>query len=376
MLRQINEGRLDLIGCARPSIADPFLPAKIEQGRIEDIRECIGCNICYSSNSRGVPLACTQNPAMGEEWRRGWHPEKIPARGSSKRILVVGGGPAGLEATRTLGQRGYEVTLAERGRALGGRVSRESALPGLGEWSRVRDWRITQIEKLDSVQVYYESEIDVEQIADFDADEIAIATGSDWRRDGVGRWHGEAIEIHPEMRIATPDDLMDGLMLEGEVVIFDDDHYYMGGVLAESLVKAGCEVTIVTPAGLVSSWTHYTDDQPRIQARLLNLGVRIESSSYVAAIGRDAVELGCRFTGRRRELECSSVVLVTSRLANDELYQALAGRPGVEAIGDCLAPGTIAKCVRDGHRYAREMDEAGRGTDTFRRERMMIDPLE
>jgi len=134
MLRQIKEGILDLVGAARPSIADPFLPNKIREGRLEDIRECIGCNLCYAADFQGLPIRCTQNPAMGEEWRRGWHPEFIASAASDKTILVVGGGPAGLEAARALGQRGYAVTLAERTRALGGRVSRETSLPGLAEW--------------------------------------------------------------------------------------------------------------------------------------------------------------------------------------------------------------------------------------------------
>src|SRR5258708_16734096 len=124
MARLVRQGVLDLIGAARPSIADPFLPRKIEEGRIEDIRECIGCNICISGDMTMSPIRCTQNPTMGEEWRRGWHPERIAPKRSDSAILVVGAGPAGLECARALGQRGYRVTLAEASSELGGRVAR------------------------------------------------------------------------------------------------------------------------------------------------------------------------------------------------------------------------------------------------------------
>ncbi|SVB10226.1 uncharacterized protein METZ01_LOCUS163080, partial [marine metagenome] len=97
MVSQIQRGILDLIGAARPSIADPFLPKKIKEDRIEDIRECIGCNICVSGDMTMSPIRCTQNPTMGEEWRRRWHPEKIKSKGPSKNVLIVGGGPAGME---------------------------------------------------------------------------------------------------------------------------------------------------------------------------------------------------------------------------------------------------------------------------------------
>ena len=100
MVSLIRKGALDMIGAARPSIADPFLPKKIEEGRIEDIRECIGCNICVASDNLSAPMRCTQNPTKGEEWRKGWHPERISARSGDERVLVVGAGPAGLEAAR------------------------------------------------------------------------------------------------------------------------------------------------------------------------------------------------------------------------------------------------------------------------------------
>ena len=142
MVHQVRSGILDFIGAARPSIADPFLPQKIEQGRIDEIRECIGCNICVSGDMTMSPIRCTQNPAMGEEWRRGWHPETIPPKASDASVLVVGAGPAGLEAACSLGRRGYRVVLAEATREVGGRVNKEASLPGLGSWRRVVDYRL------------------------------------------------------------------------------------------------------------------------------------------------------------------------------------------------------------------------------------------
>jgi len=137
MVEQVKSGIVDLIGAARPSIADPFLPNKINEGREDEIRECIGCNICYAHDNRGAPIRCTQNPTMSEEWRRDWHPEKINPKKSDDEILIVGAGPAGMEAAGSLGKRGYHVYLAEATRELGGRVSKESELPTLSEWIRV-----------------------------------------------------------------------------------------------------------------------------------------------------------------------------------------------------------------------------------------------
>ncbi len=366
MVSQIRRGVLDMIGAARPSIADPFLPRKIEEGRADEIRECIGCNICVSGDNNIVPLRCTQNPTMGEEWRRGWHPEAIPPKASEDRILVVGAGPAGLECARAAGQRGYTVTLAEAGRELGGRVSLESRLPGLASWARVRDYRLGRLAALPNVEIYRESRLDADQILEFGFEQVILATGSAWRRDGIGRALRQPLEGCDRPGVLTPDDLLAGNLPAGPVLIYDDDHYYLGGVLAEKLRRDGQDVTLVTPAPDVSHWTHNTLEQNNIQRRLLELDVALRAHRTLAAIHDGEAELACVFTARRERLPAASVILVTARRPLDEVYRALAQQPealaeaGIKSlrrIGDCLAPGTIAAAVYSGHLAARGLDQ-------------------
>ncbi|MBC8445417.1 MAG: FAD-dependent oxidoreductase, partial [Rhodospirillaceae bacterium] len=301
-----------------------------------------------------------------------WHPEIIPEKKSNSRILVVGSGPAGLECTRSLGNRGYEVVLAEAGTELGGRVARESRLPGLAAWGRVRDYRVGQINTMTNVEVYLDSKLDAAHVKEFGADHVVLATGASWRRNGMGRANCKAIPGNDSANVYTPDDIINGVDVKGPVIIFDDDHFYMGGVIAELIRSRGHEVLLVTPAADVSTWTHHTLEQARIQKRLMQMGIDIVPTQNLAAIHSDHVDLKCVYTDRITKREANSIVLITMRLPNDELYRSLMDNLPVTRIGDALAPATIAHAVYAGHRYARELDEPECDGVPFKRELAML----
>ncbi|MDW9524612.1 NAD(P)-binding protein [Sinorhizobium meliloti] len=370
MVRVVKQGILDFIGAARPSIADPFLPKKIEEGRIDDIRECIGCNICTSGDNTNVPMRCTQNPTVGEEWRKGWHPETIARSEAPEPALIIGGGPAGLEAARALAQRGVDVMLAEGGGEWGGRVARECRLPGLATWGRVRDWRIGQLSTCVNAELYLHSPLSAADILQYGVPHVAIATGASWRTDGVGRSHRVPLDFLSAGTLISPDAILsegaEAVPSDGPVVVFDDDCFYMGSVLAELLARRGCTVTFVTPESQVSPWSRNTLEQARIQKRLIDLGVEIVTAMALAGRTKDQLELSCVYSGRIRPVDCATLVPVTARLPDETLWLELkareaewadAGIKTITRLGDCLAPGLIAAAVYSGHQYARTYQE-------------------
>lgn len=383
MVSIVKRGIVDLIGAARPSIADPFLPRKIQEGRIDEIRECIGCNICVASDQMSVPIRCTQNPTMGEEWRSGWHPEKVKPNKSDDAVLVVGAGPAGLEYSTIMSKRGYSVMLAESQVDLGGRARLEAQLPGLSAWARVIDYRELYLRQAPNIDLFLDNALTASDILEMGVPHVITATGSRWRNDGYSRHNNYPITGLENVKLFTPDDILAGNLPSGRVAIFDDDHYYMASAIAEKLVAEGCEVSLVTPDPMVASWTVYTMEQHRIQSQLLELGVALYTSHNIVDVNQNGLHLSCIYSGRRQQLNCESLVLVTERLPIDDLYLDLmareaewrdAGIQSVTPIGDSLAPGTLAAAIYSGHLAAREFDEVPAQDTPFKREMIRLDP--
>lgn len=365
MVRMVKSGLLDLIGAARPSIADPFLPNKLRDNRLEEIRECIGCNHCLASTTNAIPLQCTQNPTAGEEFRRGWHPEIIAPKSSEKRILVIGSGPAGLEAATALGRRGYDVALAEKSRELGGRVTLESRLPGLNEWARVRDHRLQLLQALPNVEIFRESELSADDILELRYDDVVIATGAKWRSDGVGSATPRGISGLGSAKLFTPDQIISGSLPISSAVIYDDDHNYMAAVLAELLIKHGCKVTLVTPAMTPFEWSASSLDQANTIKKLSALGVEFQIGMRIKEISASGMRIARSIDRRELLIDLENLVLVTNRNVEDRLYRDLMARSeafadhklgSVTRIGDCYAPATISAAVFAGHDFARQFD--------------------
>lgn len=393
MTEIVTKGYADIIGCARPSIADPFLPQKIEEGRYDDIRVCIGCNVCISRwEIGGPPMICTQNATAGEEYRRGWHPEKFRQTKTKDSVLIVGAGPAGSEAARVLMESGYTVHLTDTAEKIGGHLNAVTTLPGLGEWSYHRDYRETQINKL--VKKNKESQVALGQkpmtadsVLQYGADKVIIATGSSWNTDGTNCLTHEPI---PGADASLPDQLTPEQVMEGKkkigkrVIILNADPYFMAPSLAEKLATDGHEVTVVSGVHL-ANYMHFTLEYPNLMRRLHELNVEELGDHFCSRIEPGRLEVyniwgdGSRRTYRgpgvsprdanttHRWLEYDSLILVTGRHSECTLWNELKAREsewaendikGIYLIGDAEAPRLIADATFTGHRVAREIEEA------------------
>ena len=369
MAEIIRSGKWDIIGAARPSIADPFLPKKIEEGRLDEIRECMGNNSCIARSNTGNHLGCAQNATAGEEYRRGWHPEQFTrARNADRDVLVVGGGPAGMECAIVLGKRQMRrVHLVDAEPEIGGSMRWIPRLPGLGEWKRFVDYRKIQLSKLRNVEVHTGTRLGAEAVRDYGAELVVTATGSRWAEDGLNAATHEPIPGADASRrhVLTPEQVMlAGKRPPGKhVVVYDVEGYFMAPGLAEKLRGEGYEVELITVLEQISPFSDETLEGPQLRQHLHDMGVLMRR-----AVSLDEIHEGgivCSGFGDRVEIDTDGVVLVTQRLSNDDLYLELralgdslktAGVEGLYRIGDCLAPRMLPEVIFDGHRLGREID--------------------
>ena len=386
MVAIIKSGQFDIIGAARPSISDPFLPKKIDEGRLEDIRECIGCNQCISRwEIGGPPMVCTQNATAGEEYRRGWHPEKFhPAANRDKGVLVVGAGPAGMECAMVLGKRDMSaVHLVEGAKEIGGCVNWISKLGhsdgkenlfrgtarGLGEWSRIVNYRQIQLDKLRNVEVHPNSRLSAEEVLDYGAEIVIVATGCHFATDGLNAATHEPIagaDASLDWQM-TPDQVVAGTKQIGKrVLVLENEAYFMGVSVAQKLAGEGHEVHLRDPGGrhrrLHGLHARGADAPPRPappRRRHPHLhDARADRAGRLPRLQR--LEPGAQGAVRGRH----GRAVHGADLRRRALPRAQ-GRPGrleqegieaVYVIGDAAAPRMIVDSIFDGHRLAREID--------------------
>ena len=390
MVDAITSGQLDIIGAARPSIADPFLPKKIEEGRNEDIRECIGCNMCVSRWERGARIVCTQNATTNEEFRRGWHPERFEQTAAPCSVLVVGAGPAGLECARVLGARGYDVHLREAAGEVGGNIRDVMRYPGLAEWGRVVSYREGQLDKLGCVEVHTGvGEMSADDVLAYGAEKVVLATGSRWAEDGMSGANYATIPGADASvpQILTPEQVMAGKPVGERVAVLDADGYFTGIAMAELMADQGKRVSVITHYDVVGPMHEFTAELSSLRRMMNAKGItaltgrwveRLEVENQVRVVHYDLYRGGYeRAAGpvsgeapfapseASENLDVDSVILVTARKANRALWDALKARQfewagegiaGVYQAGDCYAPRMIAEAVFDGHRIAREFE--------------------
>ncbi|KPF84089.1 FAD-dependent oxidoreductase [Novosphingobium sp. AAP93] len=331
----IDEGKVDMIFVARSVIADAEWPNKSRDGKNSEIRACIGdLEGCFLRSCIGHPVGCTVNPEIGSE-----HLPPLAPAPVSKRVVIAGGGPAGLQAALVAAQRGHRVTLLEKSGTLGGHVTLQAKLPGLEDRSDIIRWLELQLGK-QGIDIRLDTEATPALIAELGAEAVVVATGARYARNGVSKNQLAGVPGSDLPHVLTPEDvLLDNTRTGERIVVYDNTSYEVGPGLAEWLADQGKEVIFVTAdSGLAMSVTDIGINKV-ISKRLLPK-VTFAPQTVISAIDPANVTLVHLYTGQVTVLEnVENTILVTSKPPEEALYHSLVGTSGsgaaeVHLIGD------------------------------------------
>ncbi|MFI5420285.1 MAG: FAD-dependent oxidoreductase [Nitrososphaerales archaeon] len=357
--RLISGGLADIVAMTRALIADPELPKKAYEGRIEDIHPCIGgLQDCWGRMNRGLPISCTVNPVVGREIEWGIiEPARV-----KKKILVIGGGPTGLEVARVAAMRGHTVVIYEKSQALGGQLLLASKLPGRVDLKSQTNWQISQIKKL-GVEVKFGREVDLNpDVIDFVLDEekpnvVVVATGSTPVASGFQPYTFHEIEGAGQSNVLTDVDFLSRNVEIGDsVVIADTISFVEAPGIAEMLAKQGKKVEIVTYHSYVALELKLLNHWDHLLPRLMSLGVAISPFTWIKKISGRRLTLYNIFVEKmQREIEVDNVILITGRRQNDSLYTPFRNRiPETSLVGDAnLAGAKLGNAIFEAQKIAR-----------------------
>jgi 2,4-dienoyl-CoA reductase-like NADH-dependent reductase (Old Yellow Enzyme family)/thioredoxin reductase len=353
----LGEGICDLVSLVRGQIADPHLVAKAREGRPEDVRGCLSCNqMCWGRRSRDYWISCVVNPSVGREWE--WGGDRFTPALKPKKVLVVGGGPAGLEAARVAAERGHRVVLCEAGARLGGAFRLAGEQPRRGQVTELIDWFEHQLEKL-QVEVRCNTFMDADDVIAEKADEIVLATGSLPTDTGFQKVlpHFEQLPGLENGNVFSAEQVLAREARPGKrVIVLDEGGNWKGCGTAWKLAEDGARVAIVTPDAFVGKELQRTASDFPLRKTLAGLGVEFVTESAVVEWTGDGALVLSLLSGARRMIEADTLVTATANRACDDLARELERR-GLDfsAIGDGVAPRQAAYAIHDGRRVALEI---------------------
>ncbi|MCI5097631.1 MAG: FAD-dependent oxidoreductase [Rhodobacteraceae bacterium] len=336
----LRAGQADLVSIVRGQIADPFWAKKVADNRADDVRGCISCNqMCWGRRSRDYWISCLVNPSVGRE--KDWGSEDITPAQTAKTVLVIGAGPAGLEAARVAAERGHKVTICEASDKVGGQFRLAGGQPRRGQLIELLDWYERQFDRL-GVELRLNSFMDGEEIAAFGADEVIVATGSLPAETGFQRWmpQNDTLDGLENGNVCSVEDVMQRSVVPGKrVVMIDEGGHWQGGGTAWYLAERGHELTIVTPDVYVGAELHRTTSDFQLRKVLARSGAAFHTESVVESWTGKGARIRCLLSGKVTEVEADTLVMATTNVAFDMVGLELDEMElSHHEIGDCVAP--------------------------------------